>query len=314
MEYISKLNRTVMACLVWLMLLPVAAMAQNTVSGTVFEDDGTTPLTGATVQVKGTTNAVSTDIDGKYHLTNVNKNATLVFTFIGFTPQEIKVDGRTEINVTMTTNAVKLDDVVVTALGITREQKSLGYAVTKVSNEDLTSTVSGNWLNAMNGKVAGLNMTSSNAGPTGSMRVTLRGEQSLNYGANEALFVVDGVPISSGATSSSDSGSTYANNDAPIDYGNDATDINPDDVESVSVLKGPAATALYGSRAANGAIVITTKSGRTNKGIGVTINSSVTWEKAGYFPDFQKEYGSGNDMGTKPYCFWKVSASQAADG
>lgn len=303
-----------MTCLVLLMLLPVTAMAQNAVTGTVFEDDGTTPLTGATVQVKGTSNAVSTDIDGKYRLANVRKNATLVFTFIGFTPQEIKVDGRDKIDVTMTTSAVKLDDVVVTALGITREQKSLGYAVTKVSNEDLTSTVSGNWLNAMNGKVAGLNMTSSSAGPTGSMRVTLRGEQSLNYGANEALFVVDGVPISSGATASSDSGSTYANNDAPIDYGNDATDINPDDVESVSVLKGPAATALYGSRAANGAIVITTKSGRTNKGIGVTINSSITWEKAGYFPDFQKEYGSGNDMGTKPYCFWKVSASQAADG
>lgn len=303
-----------MACLVWLMLLPVAAMAQNTVSGSVFEDDGTTPLPGATVHVKGTKNAVSTDIDGKYHLKNVDKDATLVFMFTGFTPQEVKVNGRTEINVTMITDAVKLDDVVVTALNITREQKSLGYAVTKVSNEELTNTVSGNWLNAMNGKVAGLNMTASNAGPTGSMRVTLRGEQSLNYGANEALFVVDGVPISSGATSSSDAGSTYSNNDAPIDYGNDASDINPDDVESVTVLKGPAATALYGSRAANGAIVITTKSGRSTKGIGVTLNSSVTWERAGYFPDFQKEYGSGNDMGTKPYCFWKVNANQAADG
>ncbi|MDE7443690.1 MAG: TonB-dependent receptor, partial [Muribaculaceae bacterium] len=129
------------------------------------------------------------------------------------------------------------------------------------------------------------------------------------YGSNEALFVVDGVPISSGATSTS-SGANYANADAPVDFGNDAADINPDDVESVSVLKGPAATALYGSRAANGAIVITTKSGRTNKGIGVTVNSSVTFERAGFWPEFQTEYGPGGDMGVTPYCFYKLNADQ----
>ncbi|MDE7443421.1 MAG: carboxypeptidase-like regulatory domain-containing protein, partial [Muribaculaceae bacterium] len=198
----SNLSKTGTLVLGWLMLLlacPAVAQAQNIVSGVVYEDDGTTPLTGATVQVKGTTNATSTDIDGKYTLKISGKNPTLVYTFIGFQPSEEKVDGRTTINVVMKTNSVQLDDVVVTALGISREQKSLGYAVTKVSNEDLTSTVSGNWLNAMNGKVAGLNMTSSNAGPTGSVRVTLRGEQSLNYGSNEALVVVAGVPLSTGA-------------------------------------------------------------------------------------------------------------------
>ena len=311
-QYI-KMRSSVITWLLVFFFLPAYAMAQITVSGTVFEEDGTTPMTGATVAEKGTSNAVSTDLDGKFHLNNVKKNATLTFSFVGYAPQEVKVDGRSTINVTMKSQAVQLNDVVVTALGISREQKSLGYSVSKVSNEDLTNSVSGNWLNGMNGKVAGLNLSTSNSGPTSSMRVTLRGEQSLNYGANEALFVVDGVPISSGATASA-SGGTYANNDAPIDYGNDATDINPEDVESVSVLKGPAATALYGSRAANGAIIITTKSGRANKGIGVTVNSSITWEDADFFPDFQDQYGSGNDMGTKPYCFWKVPAAQAYDG
>jgi TonB-linked SusC/RagA family outer membrane protein len=313
MKSLFKIKVSFILWVLMLIAMPLSAVAQNTVSGTVFEDDGSTPLIGATVQVKGTSNVVSTDVDGKYTLKLAKKNATLVISYIGFTPQEIKTEGQSTINVVMKTNSVQLNDVVVTALGISREQKSLGYAVSKVSNEDLTNTVSGNWLNAMNGKVAGLNMTSSNAGPTGSVRVTLRGEQSLNYGSNEALFVVDGVPISSGATASS-SGANYANADSPVDFGNDASDINPDDVESVSVLKGPAATALYGSRAANGAIVITTKSGRTNKGIGVTLNSSITWEKAGYWPDFQTEYGPGGDMGVTPYCFWKLTADQTPDG
>ena len=151
----------------------------------------------------------------------------------------------------------QIDAVVVTALGITRKEKSLGYAVSKVSSEDLGNTDGGNWLAGMAGKVAGLNMDQSSAGPGGSVRVTLRGESSLSHDNNTALFVVDGVPINSSMTANSSSGS-YDSVDAPIDYGNGAGDINPDDIASVSVLKGPAATALYGSRAANGAIVITT--------------------------------------------------------
>ncbi|MDE7442601.1 MAG: TonB-dependent receptor plug domain-containing protein, partial [Muribaculaceae bacterium] len=298
----------------FLIALPLSALAQRTVAGTVFEDDGTTPLTGATVmQVGHPKNAVSTDLDGKFTINVTGKKPVLKITFIGYDPKEVAVDGTKPLKVVMQTNAVKLDDVVVTALGITREQKSLGYAVTKVSNEELTNTVSGNWLNAMNGKVAGMTMDAAGTGPMGSMRVVLRGDQSLNYGANEALFVVDGVPISSGGTTSG-SGSNFTNADAPVDFGNDAADINPDDVESVSVLKGPAATALYGSRAANGAIVITTKSGKTDKGIGVTVNSSVTWEKASYWPDFQKEYGPGNTLGQRPFSTWSIPASKSPTG
>ena len=310
----SKLRASFTLWLMLLIICPLAAQAQITVKGVVLEEDGETPLTGATVQQVGVAhNAVMTDIDGKFSLILQGKKNEIKISFIGFDPQTVTANGKSDLKIIMKPNAVQLDDVVVTALGITREQKSLGYAVSKLDNAELTNTVSGNWLNAMNGKVAGLNMLQSNAGPSGSVRVTLRGDQSLNYGANEALFVVDGVPISSGGTATS-SGSNYDNSDAPIDYGNDAADINPDDVESVSVLKGPAATALYGSRAANGAIVITTKSGKQDKGIGVTINSSITWEKAGYFPDFQKEYGAGTDLGVTPYCFWKLSGSQTVDG
>lgn len=210
----------------------------------------------------------------------------------------------------MTEGAVQLEGVVVTALGLTREEKSLGYAVTKVNNELITQVETRNWLNGMSGKVAGLNTSGANSGPIGSMRVTLRGDQSLNYGSNEALFIVDGVPVRSGTTATSSSSSyTNSGSDFPVDFGNGASDINPEDIETVTVLMGPAATALYGSRAANGAIVITTKSGRRDKGIGVVVNSSVSVETAGYWPDFQTEYGSGSDMGLNEYNFWTLDPS-----
>ncbi len=179
-----------------------------------------------------------------------------------------------------------------------------------MDNEALTQVVNSNWLNGMSGKVAGLTAVGASTGPISSMRVTLRGDQSLNYGANEALFIVDGVPVRSGMTATSSS-SPYTNSgaDFPVDFGNGASDINPEDIESVSVLKGPAATALYGSRAANGAIVITTKSGRRDKGIGVTVNSSVVVERPGYWPDFQTKFGSGSDMGLNEYNFWTLDPS-----
>lgn len=296
-----------------LSVLPLMADVQKEVRGTVLEADGRTPLIGATVLLKGTKVGTVTDMEGKFVLNLTGDNHVLTFQSVGFVKQEIPLKGRTNLTIIMQESTVELEGVVVTALGLTREQKSLGYSVTKVDNAALTSTVSGNWLNAMNGKVAGLTLDQAGTGPAGSLRVTLRGDQSLNYGNNEALFVVDGIPVSSGTTAIG-SGSNYANGDAPVDFGNGAGDLNPEDIESVTVLKGPGATALYGSRAANGAIVITTKSGRKDKGIGVTVNSSVTFEKAGYFPDFQTEYGSGADMGTSPYAFWTLTGEQAPDG
>lgn len=297
-----------------MLALHLSAQEQRALTGTIYEPDGKTPLIGAMIKVKGTSQGTVSDIDGKFHL-NISDapDAHLVVTYMGYELQEIEVGRQSVFRVVMKEATHMLKETVVTALGITREQKSLGYAVSKLSEDEVTSNLSGNWLNALDGKVAGLTMAGAGSGPIGSLRVTLRGDQSLNYGSNEALFVIDGIPVYSG-TSESGSGSTYSNADAPVDFGNGASDINPDDIESVSVLKGPAATALYGSRAANGAIVITTKKGRTEKGIGVTFNSSVVWEKAGYWPEFQTEYGSGADMGLEPYCLWTLTADQAPDG
>lgn len=206
-----------------------------------------------------------------------------------------------------------LPGVVVTALGISRKEKSLGYSVKKLDSSDLTATLSGNWTDNLNGKVAGLNMVGAGTGPLGTTRITLRGDNSLNYGNNGALIVVDGVPITSDAPVTG-SGSNYANGDAPVDFGSGLGDLNPDDIESVTVLKGAAATALYGSLAGNGAIVITTKGGNNKKGIGVTLNSSLTLDYASYWPDFQTEYGAGSDMGLNEFCFWPLDASEAPDG
>ncbi|WP_423128385.1 SusC/RagA family TonB-linked outer membrane protein [Gaoshiqia sp. Z1-71] len=304
----SKLKILLSTFLLFL-VATLPAMAQSRqIKGTVFETGGQIPVIGASVLLKGTTIGTITDVNGEYTLSVSGHNPVLVFHFLGFQKQEVPVGNQSVINVTMQEESVELGGVVVTALGLTREQKSLGYAVSKVDSEELTQVASRNWLNGMSGKVAGLTMNGASTGPIGSVRVTLRGDQSLNYGSNEALFVVDGIPVRSGTTATSSSSSyTNSGSDFPVDYGNGASDINPDDIESVTVLKGPAATALYGSRAANGAIVITTKSGRKDKGIGVTVSSSVVIEKAGYWPDFQKEYGSGGDMGLNEYNFWTLN-------
>lgn len=317
MNKIKRQLRRLLPAIAGLLYAAVLCAQQTqtrTVTGTVFDEDGKTPIIGATVKVKGNAaqGAVS-DVNGRFSIDVAEPNSTLLITYIGCNPQEVKTGSRSNISVTMKSSSVSLDETVVTALGITREQKSLGYAVSKLNEDEITSNLSSNWLNALDGKVAGLTMMSAGAGPGGSLRVTLRGDQSLNYGSNEALFVVDGIPINSGTTQTK-AVSNYAQADAPVDFGNGASDLNPDDIESISVLKGPSATALYGSRAANGAIIITTKKGRNKKGIGVSVNSSVVFEKASYFPDFQTEYGSGSDAGLSEFCHWTLSADEAPDG
>ena len=309
MKLRPELKNLLAAWLLLLAYLPLMAQERE-VTGTVFEPDGITPVYGAAVMQKGTFTGTSTNPDGTYRIRVSGQNPVLMIQFIGYVTQEIEVGNRSVVNITLAEEAIRVDEVVVTALGLTREQKSLGYAVTQIGNEDLTQSVSNNWLSNMAGKVAGLTFSGANTGPINSLRVTLRGDQSLNYGSNEALFVVDGVPIRSGTTATTSS-SSYTNSGAffPVDFGNGASDLNPEDIESVTILKGPAATALYGSRAANGAVVITTKSGRTQKGIGVTVSSSIAVESTGYWPDFQTEYGSGSDMGLNPYNFWTLDPS-----
>ncbi len=192
--------------------------------------------------------------------------------------------------------ASQLSNVMVTALGIKRQERALGYAVTKVDNEQLTDAVSGNWLDALSGKVAGLNMIRSNSGPAGSNKIILRGENNLT-GENEALIVVDGVVVSSGSgrrTATGGSASAPTDGVQPTDFGSGINDINPEDIESVTVLKGPAAAALYGQRGANGAIVITTKSGSAKKKtIGIAFTSNGSLESVNRWPELQYKFGQG---------------------
>ncbi len=300
-----------------------AAARQNprSVQGSVKDDEGK-PLVGVTILLKGTVTGVTSGADGIFRIQVRGEAPVLQFSYIGYQTVEKTVSpGTTHLDVILKSTSLEVNEVVVTALGITRKEKSLGYAVTKINNEDMNNVVTGNWLSGLSGKVAGLNFDQSSAGPGGSIRVTLRGEGSLSSGKNEALFVVDGVPIRSSLTTAN-SGGTYSNDNAPIDYGNGASDLNADDIESISVLKGPAATALYGSRAANGAVVVTTKNGRKTKGIGVVFSTGVTFEKAGFWPDFQNEYGAGafnrtgiGDNVTPPeYSYWAVDASHSDTG
>ena len=249
-------------------------------------------LPGVSVRIKDTTTGASTAADGSYDLSAQPGNV-LLFSFIGYEAQELVVGEKSTYDVTLREDITSLDEVVVTALGIKREEKALGYAVTKVSNEQLTQAKSNNWTDALSGKVAGLNLVKSGGGPAGSNKIVLRGESSL-AGDNDALIVVDGVVLG-GSNRATGGGSTaYLQSESPVDFGTSLNDINPEDIESVTVLKGPGATALYGSRGGNGAVIITTKSGKAHqKGIGVTFNSNSALDQISRWPDFQYEYGQG---------------------
>ena len=265
-------------------------MAQvRTVSGTVTDASTNQPLPGVSVLVKGTTTGTATDANGQYTLNVPEGGNTLEFRFIGYQTIERPIGNATTINVALPIASRELGEVVVTALGIERTKNELPYAAQKVEGEQLTNTREANFVNALSGRVSGVNIQRNN-NLGGSTNVVIRGNKSL-FGNNQALFVVDGVPIDNANTNSAN----QVTGRGGYDYGNAAADINPDDIESINVLKGAAATALYGTRAANGAVIITTKKGRETEGIGVTLNSSVNmgFIDKSTFTDFQKEYGAG---------------------
>jgi TonB-linked SusC/RagA family outer membrane protein len=227
-----------------------------------------------------------TDYNGDYRLTVPADATTLVFSYIGYETIEQEIDGRTVIEVTLAEGAVGLDAITVTALGIERETKSLGYAVQEVSGEQISQVKDPNLLNNLTGKVAGVTITQGGSGVGSSSRIVIRGEGSLTN--NSPLFVVNGVPINN------DSGGNGRNEgNLEADYGNGAAEINPEDVETISILKGANATALYGSRAANGVVLITTKTGANKKGVGASFSSSNTFERPLRIPEYQDKYGQG---------------------
>jgi len=261
-----------------------SAYAQQTVTGTVTGTDGT-GIPGVAVLEKGTVNGTITNLDGNYSIT-VNSGAVLAFSFVGMQSVEEAVDGRSTIDVTMAESQIGLEEVVVTALGITKEKKALGYAVTEVGADDISVVKDHNPANSLVGKVAGVVVTQGTGGPGGGSRVIIRGNNSIT-GDNQPLIVVDGVPID--ASGSNSGGSVYSS----AVTGGGITDVNPDDIESISVLKGPNAAALYGSRAGNGVLLITTKKGTRGRGLGISINSNITFDNPMILPDYQNEYGQG---------------------
>lgn len=285
----------------WLLILTFVLMsfhagAQNkvTVSGVVSDEKGT-PMVGVTVLVKNTNIGRITGIKGEYRL-EIPANSVLVFSYMGYTTEERHVSTQTQINVTLTEQAQAINDVVVTALGIKREQKALGYATTKLGGNEIAEALSTNWTSALSGKIAGLNLVRSGAGPAGSNKIILRGESNLT-GDNQALIVIDGVVINSSSGLSTGSGNdSYLGEDSPVDFGSALNDINPEDIESINVLKGAGAAALYGQRGAHGAIIITTKSGEESmKGLKVSFSSTANFETPYHWPDYQYAYGSGTE-------------------
>ncbi len=266
---------------------------QRVVTGQVIDKEGA-PMLGVNITLKGTSRIILTNEVGRFTITDISAEVVLVVSHLGFKTQEIALGNRPNVLVVMEEDAAHLDEVVVTALGLDRERKSLGYAMSSVSGERLTEALSNNWTEALSGKVAGLNLVKSGAGPAGSNKIILRGETSLS-GNNSALIVVDDVVISGSSGQLTGEGyDAYVNQDSPVDFGSSLADLNPEDIESVTVLKGPGAAALYGSRGANGAIIITTKRGKPiEKGIGISVNSNTAIAAINRWPDYQYEYGQG---------------------
>jgi TonB-linked SusC/RagA family outer membrane protein len=294
--------------------IPWHVMAQDrTVSGRVVSGDDQSPLPGVNVVLKGTVTGTVTDANGTYNITVPSEGGTLIYSFIGLLSQEVSIDGRSVVDVEMQTDLKQLGEVVVTAVGIEREKKALGYSVQEVKNAELTKTRQTNVLNSLQGKIAGAQITNAGGGLGSSTRVVLRGPTSL-LGNNQALFIVDGVPINNGsAVNVQASGNIYDNN---VDAGNRANDINPEDVESVSVLKGPAAAALYGSRAASGVILITTKKGSQHgpKKNEITFNSAYQWSKVLVLPKLQNKFGQGQFGDNQGYLEDQESWGDQFDG
>lgn len=255
-----------------------------TVKGTITDGDGM-PIPGANVIVKGTNNSASTDFDGKYSIAVASESAILVFTYVGSAAKEVAVAGQTTINVTLVEDSQQLGEVVVTALGQSKEKKALGYATSVIKSDAIVKTGSPTVANALYGKAPGVRITSTPGG-AGNINIQIRGINSIT-GKNQPLIVLDGVPIRDGAATNND----YWN-DQRI-RSNGLADINPEDIENISILKGASAAALYGSEAVNGVVLITSKSGKGKKGLGIDFSNSYSSNSIAYLPRFQYERGPG---------------------
>ena len=260
------------------------------ITGTVTAIEDGSSIPGVSVSVKGTTLGTISDFEGNYTLKVPESATTLVFSFVGMQTQEVAITGTT-VNVKMEADVVGINEVVVTAMGIAKEKKALGYAVSEFNSEQLEDVQMLDASTALQGKVAGVSISPSSGAPGASTRVIVRGVSSLT-GSNQPLYVIDGVPVNNQyANANSTAAATTATR--TVDFGNAASDINPNDIASISVLKGAAATSLYGSRAANGVVLIRTKSGSTNKALQVNVSSSYSLTEVARLPYYQGKFGQG---------------------
>jgi TonB-linked SusC/RagA family outer membrane protein len=288
-----------------LLVFQFSAFAQNSSKGKVLDATTGIAVVGATVTVVKTKATTTTDGMGSF-IVNATIGDQILVSSVGFSNKTSTI-GNGELLIQLTPSIDALDEVVVTALGIKREKKKLGYASQELKGENLTVARETNVVSQLAGKIAGVTVVGGNSGIGGSARVTIRGERSVDLNKNQPLYVIDGVPISNSIVGANGRGNME------VDFGNGAGFVNPDDIESINVLKGPAASALYGSRAANGVIVIKTKSGKSSKGIGVELNSNVTLENALKLPEFQNVYGQGNGNGG-PFSFVNGGGAGLTDG
>lgn len=275
-------------------------MLEQSLSGTVVDTEGL-PLPGATVRAKGTNQGALTNDQGKFTLTVADEVTTLIISYIGFATQEVQIGGRSVIDIVMSASAATLDEVVVTALGIEKDKKTLGYATSKVNPDEFTVNRQPKFMDALQGKVAGVNISSLGSGPQGSSKIRIRGVSS--FGANNSpLIVVNGVPIDNtnqGTSRDRNVGGVPSGRNWRTDSGDGLSSINPDDIVSMNVLKGAAASALYGSRGKDGVIIITTKNRADGTGLQVQLNSNFTLDVPLDLTDYQYEYGQG-EGGVRP--------------
>ncbi|WP_455170273.1 SusC/RagA family TonB-linked outer membrane protein [Aegicerativicinus sediminis] len=286
---------------------------QMDIGGLVVDSQGL-PLPGVNILIQNTTRGTQTDFDGAYTI-SASTGELLVFSYVGFQTQTITVGTNTTINVTMIESTEALDEVVITALGLSKEERTLGYSAQSIGEDDLSDSNQGNIVNALNGKVAGVNITNSNGQPGASANIVIRGYSSIS-GNNQPLFVVDGLPINNNTDNGSElgvlDGTTFE------DYGetvgtNRAADIDPNDIESITVLKGGAATALYGNRAVNGAVIITTKKGKRATGLNVSVNTSYSFDVVNKTPDFTFKYARGRSGQYSNVTHWSWGPSYDSD-
>ena len=278
------MKKSLTMLMVSLFLFVGTALAQTKVTGTVLSQEDGQPIIGAAVKVDGTSTGMLTDVNGKFSLTLPEGKKSLTISYLGYEAKT--VTAKNGMRVFLKADATALEEVVVTAMGIKRSAKALGYSATSLDGEEIAEVRTNDIMSGLAGKVAGVQISTTSSDPGASNSVIIRGVSSLN-GSNQPLYVIDGVPMSNSSTYSSNG----LNNG--YDFGNGANAVNPDDVENMTILKGAAATALYGSRAANGVILITTKSGKKQAGVGVEYNGGIQWESVLRLPQSQNDFGMG---------------------